>query len=102
MFWDILLCIGKYIPGVQEACSKDVRRDPRSLEFIPISLMTQEMCSEAFEVDPYMLEFVPVHLRMGEMCKRAVEEYLHPMRDVPDHLKHKKCAIKRSGKTHGS
>ena len=25
----------KYIPGVQEACNKEVRRDPRFFEFLP-------------------------------------------------------------------
>ena len=42
----------KYIPVVQEACNKEVRCDPRLLEFLPDHFKTQEMCIKALEVDP--------------------------------------------------
>ena len=67
----ILLHILKYIPGAQEESSKEVRRKPHSLAFVPDHFKTQEMCNEMDEADPYMSKFVPVHIRTYEMSFNA-------------------------------
>ena len=63
----ILLYTLKYTPVigwvVQEACNKEVRRKPRSSEFVPDIFKTQELSKETVEKDPYNLKFVPDHFK---------------------------------------
>ena len=51
-FEKVLLCMLKYVPGVQEACNEEVRDDPHSLAFIPDFFKTQGMCNEAVRRKP--------------------------------------------------
>ena len=55
-------------------CSKAVRREPRSLAFVPDQYKTQGMCDKAVEKDPWPLEKVPDNFKTQEMCKKAVEK----------------------------
>ena len=45
----------------QEACDKEVRRKPRSLEFIPDVFKTQEIWNKVVKKDSYTLRFLPFH-----------------------------------------
>ena len=70
----LLTHILKYIPGVQEACNKEVCRDARSLEFVPDCFKTQEMCNEVVESDPYTLNFVPDCYKTQGRCEKLIEK----------------------------
>ena len=59
----------KYIPGVQEACNKEVCRDPRFFEFLPNHFKTQDMRNEAVRNNPWALSHVPDQYKTQEMCK---------------------------------
>ena len=61
---------------VQEACNKEVRRKPRSLECIPDIFKIQEMCNKAVEKDSYALRFVPFHFWTHKISNRVIEKYL--------------------------
>ena len=83
----VLVCILKYIPGLQGACNKEVRRDPRFLAFLPDHFKTQEMCIKALEVDPWSFKYVPDNLMTRQTREKAVNIEPWLLAYVRDNLK---------------
>ena len=90
----VLVCILKYIPGLQGACNKEVRCDPRFLAFLPDYFKTQEMCIKALEVDPWPLKYVAENSKTQGMCKKAVKIGPWVLAYVPDNIKTQKICKK--------
>ena len=96
----ILLHMLKYIPGVQGVYDEAVRKEPRSLAFVPDCFKKDEMCNKVVEKHPNTLWHVSVHLRTEEMCIKVVEKYLYPLKFVSDHLRPRRCVLKQCTSNH--
>ena len=73
------LCyIVKYTPVVgrvvQGKFSKEARKKPRFLAFVPGIFKTQNMCDKALEADPWSFKYVPDHFKTQNMREKAVKK----------------------------
>ena len=69
------------IPGV---CLATVRKQGRTLQFVPDEFKTHELCLAAVRQYAWALEFVPEELRTPEICLAAVEQNAWTLQLVPE------------------
>ena len=103
-FHTILTFIGesamlKPITTEEEALAA-VRRNGKSLEYVPENLKTAEVCIEAVRQNGWALQYVPKKLRTPELFLEALKKDRSMLKFVPEPLHDEVRAMLRNGVRH--